>query len=148
MPTAEDPHPRPGDEPAGDPFENLVLDEEFVRSATVKEQSGRARMLAARWQHEPPEPVRPQTPARRRPGGVGRLRGPADRRWQSWLIVALVIGLVLLSLQLATGGRPAPPPPVVQQTRTPLAPQTSPAPTPGTNTPVASPVARPVGWTP
>ncbi|KJK56281.1 SCO2583/SCO2584 N-terminal domain-containing protein [Saccharothrix sp. ST-888] len=144
MPTAEDPHPRPGDEPAGDPFENLVLDEEFVRSATVKEQSGRARMLAAKWQREPPEPVRPQTPARRRAGGVGRLQGRVGRRWQSWLIVALVIGLVLLSLQLATGGRPSPTPPVIQQTQTPLAPPASPAPTPGTD----SPVARPVGWTP
>ncbi|MFD8701636.1 hypothetical protein ACFV1W_03300 [Kitasatospora sp. NPDC059648] len=65
MPIAEDPEPRPseGGEPGGsdpsgaggkDPFADLVLDEEFVRSATVKEQSGRTRMLAARWKHTPP----------------------------------------------------------------------------------------------
>ncbi|MER7580034.1 hypothetical protein [Kitasatospora sp. NPDC097691] len=59
MPIAEDPEPRSarGDEPGGsdpsgtgarDPFADLVLDEEFVRSAAVTEQSGRTRMLAAR----------------------------------------------------------------------------------------------------
>ncbi|MGW4380470.1 SCO2583/SCO2584 N-terminal domain-containing protein [Kitasatospora sp. NPDC004531] len=37
-----------------DPFEGLVLDEEFIRSATVSEPSARARMLAERWRHEPP----------------------------------------------------------------------------------------------
>ncbi|QKW17661.1 hypothetical protein HUT16_34480 [Kitasatospora sp. NA04385] len=37
-----------------DPFEGLVLDEDFVRSATVSEPSARARMLAERWRREPP----------------------------------------------------------------------------------------------
>ncbi|GLW75290.1 hypothetical protein Kpho02_75870 [Kitasatospora phosalacinea] len=37
-----------------DPFEGLVLDEDFVRSATVNEPSARARMLAERWRREPP----------------------------------------------------------------------------------------------
>ncbi|MEU9042312.1 MULTISPECIES: hypothetical protein [unclassified Kitasatospora] len=65
MPIAEDPEPRPvrGDEPGGsdpsgtgakDPFADLVLDDEFVRGAAVKEQSGRTRMLTARWKHTPP----------------------------------------------------------------------------------------------
>ncbi|MFD0348017.1 hypothetical protein ACFQ0M_22310 [Kitasatospora aburaviensis] len=64
MPIAEDPEPRPaegrdpdGADPSGtggkDPFADLVLDEEFVRGATVKEQAGRTRMLAARWKHTP-----------------------------------------------------------------------------------------------
>lgn len=59
MPIAEDPEPRPSEEPKDgtdgkDPFADLVLDEEFVRAAAVKEQTGRTRMLAARWQHTPP----------------------------------------------------------------------------------------------
>ncbi|MCG6497252.1 hypothetical protein [Kitasatospora sp. A2-31] len=65
MPIAEDPEPRPtegrdpdGADPSGtggkDPFADLVLDEEFVRGATVKEQAGRTRMLAARWKHTAP----------------------------------------------------------------------------------------------
>ncbi|MGW4693944.1 SCO2583/SCO2584 N-terminal domain-containing protein [Kitasatospora cineracea] len=37
-----------------DPFEGLVLDEEFIRSATVSEPSARTRMLTERWRREPP----------------------------------------------------------------------------------------------
>ncbi|BAJ33053.1 MULTISPECIES: hypothetical protein [Kitasatospora] len=37
-----------------DPFEGLVLDEEFIRAATVSEPSARTRMLTERWRHEPP----------------------------------------------------------------------------------------------
>ncbi|MEU6160920.1 hypothetical protein [Streptomyces sp. NPDC047130] len=37
-------------------WDELVLDEDFVRGASVQEPSGRARMLAARWRREPPEP--------------------------------------------------------------------------------------------
>ena len=84
MPIAEDPEPCPsqGGEPGGsdpsgaggkDPFADLVLDEEFVRSATVKEQSGRTRMLAARWKHTPPV-----DPGGRR-GGHRAGRGGGDR---------------------------------------------------------------------
>ncbi|MFI2607221.1 hypothetical protein [Kitasatospora sp. NPDC018619] len=57
MPTAEDPEPRPEPRPetsGKDPFADLVLDEEFIRGATVKEPSGRTRMLSARWKHTPP----------------------------------------------------------------------------------------------
>ncbi|GAA1985136.1 hypothetical protein [Kitasatospora viridis] len=45
--------------PAGDgggDWDEVELDEAFVRSAPAVEPSGRARMLAARWRREPPEP--------------------------------------------------------------------------------------------
>ncbi|MEU6462366.1 hypothetical protein [Streptomyces sp. NPDC046976] len=45
-----------GGEPAGDAFEGLVLDEDFVRAADASEPSARARMLAARWRTGAPEP--------------------------------------------------------------------------------------------
>jgi hypothetical protein len=38
-----------------DPFEGLVLDDDFVRGAEKAEGSARARMLAARWRENPPE---------------------------------------------------------------------------------------------
>ncbi|MBU6531029.1 hypothetical protein HZS56_07885 [Streptomyces sp. A108] len=38
------------------PWDDLVLDEEFVRGAGTSEPSARARMLAARWSRERPEP--------------------------------------------------------------------------------------------
>jgi len=37
-------------------WDDLVLDEDFVRSAETSEPSARARMLAARWRTEKPEP--------------------------------------------------------------------------------------------
>lgn len=39
-----------------DAWDGLVLDEEFVRDAGTSEPSARARMLAARWRGEKPEP--------------------------------------------------------------------------------------------
>ncbi|PJE99701.1 hypothetical protein CUT44_04185 [Streptomyces carminius] len=48
---------RQGDgEEARDPWDELVLDEEFIRDARVNEPAARTRMLRARWQGEPPEP--------------------------------------------------------------------------------------------
>ncbi len=42
---------------AGDEaWDGLVLDEEFIRDAGTSEPSARARMLAARWSREKPEP--------------------------------------------------------------------------------------------
>ncbi|MFG2239075.1 hypothetical protein [Streptomyces sp. NPDC048734] len=35
---------------------DVVLDEDFVRAAETSEPSARARMLAARWRAEEPEP--------------------------------------------------------------------------------------------
>ncbi|WP_073816139.1 SCO2583/SCO2584 N-terminal domain-containing protein [Kitasatospora sp. CB01950] len=70
-----------------DPFEGLVLDEEFVRSATVSEPSARARMLAERWRHEPP--VDPggrrwstARPSRRDPGRSRRFRDRFAHRFR------------------------------------------------------------------
>ncbi|MEU1404210.1 hypothetical protein ABZ471_17880 [Streptomyces sp. NPDC005728] len=40
----------------GDVWGELVLDEDFVRAAETSEPSARARMLAARWRTEQPEP--------------------------------------------------------------------------------------------
>ncbi|MFG2308913.1 hypothetical protein ACGFS9_09595 [Streptomyces sp. NPDC048566] len=40
----------------GEPWDDLVLDEDFVRSAQTAEPSARARMLAARWRAAAPEP--------------------------------------------------------------------------------------------
>ncbi|WP_395576129.1 hypothetical protein [Streptomyces sp. BK79] len=37
-------------------WEGIVLDEDFVRDAGTAEPSARARMLAARWRCEKPEP--------------------------------------------------------------------------------------------
>jgi hypothetical protein len=37
-------------------WDDLVLDEDFIRSAEASEPSARARMLAARWRSEEPEP--------------------------------------------------------------------------------------------
>ncbi|MHC8423872.1 SGM_3592 family protein [Streptomyces sp. NB004] len=39
-----------------DAWDGLVLDEEFVREANTAEPSARARMLAARWRREKPDP--------------------------------------------------------------------------------------------
>ncbi|MFG2946637.1 SGM_3592 family protein [Streptomyces adustus] len=44
------------DMPDGDGWDGLVLDEGFVRAAETAEPSARARMLAARWRAEAPEP--------------------------------------------------------------------------------------------
>ncbi|RKT17249.1 hypothetical protein BX285_1617 [Streptomyces sp. 1114.5] len=125
MPIAEDPEPRParGDEPGGsdpsgtgekDPFADLVLDEEFVRNASVKEQAGRTRMLSARWKHTPP--VDPggrrsvndgPAPKRRfgrkpKPQPLDPWGNPRPRRrrfaWRTPLYVALTVAVLLAAL--------------------------------------------------
>ncbi|MFF2042487.1 hypothetical protein ACFVVX_18870 [Kitasatospora sp. NPDC058170] len=124
MPIAEDPEPRPsegrqpaGSDPAGaggkDPFADLVLDEEFVRGAAVKEQSGRTRMLAAQWKHSPPvDPGGRRSvndgPAKAR--RFGRRPKPTDawgtsrprRRleWRAPLYVLLTIAVLLAALNI------------------------------------------------
>ncbi|WP_159400877.1 hypothetical protein [Streptomyces sp. NRRL B-24484] len=106
MPIADDPAPRPDD-----PFEGVVLDEDFVRSAAVKEQSGRARMLAAKWKQQPPQPEPwrasadpAPAPARRR---FGRRPKPVDpwgrrrrRNWQTPLFVVLAAAVTLAALNV------------------------------------------------
>ncbi|MCK8433853.1 hypothetical protein G3I77_12645 [Streptomyces sp. D2-8] len=44
-----------GDE-ARDDLDGIVLDEDFIRSAGTSEPSARARMLAAKWRREDPQP--------------------------------------------------------------------------------------------
>ena len=39
-----------------DDWDELLLDEDFIRGAETSEPSARARMLAARWRNEQPEP--------------------------------------------------------------------------------------------
>ncbi|WP_145905619.1 hypothetical protein [Kitasatospora viridis] len=114
MPITEDPEPRPsGEEP--DPFENLVLDEEFVKGATVKEQSGRTRMLTARWKKNPPEPVPHRDQQPRPTAEIGRRRfgrkavrldpwgnKPRSRKvnWQGPVFVVLAVAVVLAGLNV------------------------------------------------
>ncbi|GAA3044966.1 hypothetical protein GCM10020229_65220 [Kitasatospora albolonga] len=108
VPIAEEPEPRP----AEDPFDNLVLDEEFVRSAEVKEQSGRTRMLTARWKEQPPhdpggrrsvnDGPRPKRRFGRKPKPVdpwGNVRRSRPN-WQAPLYVALAVALVLAALNV------------------------------------------------
>jgi hypothetical protein len=47
-----------GDGPgeAGDIWDGVAFDEDFVRSAATTEPSARARMLAARWRNQAPDP--------------------------------------------------------------------------------------------
>ncbi|MFB7593152.1 hypothetical protein [Streptomyces sp. NPDC056160] len=40
----------------GGEWDDIVLDTDFVRAAEATEPSARARMLAARWRREAPEP--------------------------------------------------------------------------------------------
>lgn len=114
MPIAEDPDPRPSpDQPdqPNDPFANLVLDEEFVKGAAVKEQSGRARMLTAKWKREPPkveEAWRPPTEIRRRRFGRrakvvdpwGNPKRKQKRNWQTPVFVLLAGAVVLAGLNI------------------------------------------------
>lgn len=111
VPIAEDPEPRPADEPANDPFADLVLDEEFVKGATVKEASGRARMLSARWKRKPPpepEAWRPVTEIRRsRFGRKARKLDPWGRpvrrrklNWQAPLFIVLAVAVTLAGLNV------------------------------------------------
>lgn len=82
--------PKIDDQP-DDPFDNLVLDEDFVKAAEHREASARARMLASRWKKNPPQdtswraPVVPLKPRRR-------------RRWQPPLFVLLAAALVVVSM--------------------------------------------------
>ncbi|ARX84794.1 MULTISPECIES: SGM_3592 family protein [Streptomyces] len=40
----------------GEPWDDVVLDDDFIRSAEAAEPSARARMLSARWRDRAPEP--------------------------------------------------------------------------------------------
>ncbi|GAA4854181.1 hypothetical protein [Kitasatospora terrestris] len=108
MPIAEDPEPRPAAE--DDPFDGLVLDDDFVRGASVKEPSGRARMLTEKWKRQPPEaePWRPVTEIRRSRFGRRARRldawgNPVRRRrrnWQAPVFVLLAVAVTAAALNI------------------------------------------------
>ncbi|EFF91942.1 conserved hypothetical protein [Streptomyces sp. e14] len=53
VPGAGETPPGAGD---GGGWDDVVLDADFIRAAATAEPSARARMLAARWRREQPEP--------------------------------------------------------------------------------------------
>ncbi|MFB8243765.1 hypothetical protein ACFC5X_01720 [Streptomyces sp. NPDC055952] len=65
--------------------EEREFDIRWADGAELKEPSARARMLAARWKHDPPGPV----PFRPEPGHVG-----GGRRRSPWVSTAVVLGCV------------------------------------------------------
>lgn len=48
--------PQDRGESQGRDWDDLVLDESFIRDAEVSEPAARTRMLQERWRHAPPEP--------------------------------------------------------------------------------------------
>lgn len=111
MPIAEDPDSPPPTEQEPDPFADLVLDDDFVKGATVKEQSGRTRFLAAKWKKQPPEeqqPWRPPTEIRRkrfarRATRVDPWGNPVRKtkaNWQAPVFVLLAVAVVLAGLNI------------------------------------------------
>ncbi|TDC21920.1 hypothetical protein E1265_16880 [Streptomyces sp. 8K308] len=75
--------PRDGD-PERDEWDDLVLDESFVRGAEVKEPSARTRMLNERWKREAPapQPWRSDEPPAGWIFGSGRRRQRPGRSWK------------------------------------------------------------------
>ncbi|SEL42195.1 hypothetical protein [Streptacidiphilus jiangxiensis] len=85
--------PKIDDQPE-DPFENLVLDEDFVSSAEHKEASARSRMLASRWKKQPPQDTAWRAP-------VVPIKRRRKVRWQAPLFVLLAAGLIAVGLNAA-----------------------------------------------
>lgn len=115
-----EPEATEGRQPAdADPFEGLVLDEEFIKGAKQSEPSARARMLAERWKNEPPEDTgfreaageRGRRRLRRRPVGgsrtprrsSGRTAGGRDRTDLKIAIWFVLIAGVILFLSVRNG---------------------------------------------
>ncbi|GAA1424592.1 hypothetical protein GCM10009601_29590 [Streptomyces thermospinosisporus] len=71
--------------------EEREFDLKWAEQAQHKEPSARARMLAARWKHDPPGPV----PFRADPEHTSRVR-----RRSSWVSTAVVLGAVALVIIL------------------------------------------------
>jgi hypothetical protein len=76
----------------GSGFDGLVLDESFIKGATVKEESARTRQLREQWKKEPPPPAQP---------------------WRSWEGEALQHKMTQMSAQVAAeraqAGKPSNP---------------------------------------
>ena len=87
-----------------DELDQVVLDEDFVRRATVREASARTRMLEARWRDEPPH----AQPFRAAPDGrtwtvkparhLRSLRFDATLRATAVVVVAASATVLLLAL--------------------------------------------------
>jgi hypothetical protein len=101
MPDGDSAEPA-GDEPA-EPLE-VRLDADFVRAATVKEPSARARMLAQKWAQEKPveQPFRSWTPAAAEV--PVRARRSGRRLWRGLLAVVVLLGLAAGGLALYRPG--------------------------------------------
>ncbi|WP_404869298.1 hypothetical protein ACI1MP_21870 [Kitasatospora griseola] len=101
MPRKEGPGPESG-EPGheGDPFEGLVLDEEFVRGAKNTESSGRARMLTARWKDDPPPENGPWRPPTETAAKAPKIRKPHPVRNA---LLTLLVPVALIAVMVAEG---------------------------------------------
>ena len=82
-----------------------MLDEDFVRGATEKESSARARMLASKWRQQPPgdtswrpEPTKRVRWYRRGPDRGGRFGRAVGGRWQTPLFLLLALALVAVAM--------------------------------------------------
>jgi hypothetical protein len=82
-----------------DPFD-IVLDEDFVRAATTKEPSARARELGARWSEQPPEATgwRGDTPDPSRQADPWADQDRPARRGQRLWVRNLVLVLAVASV--------------------------------------------------
>ncbi|MCK9893560.1 septum formation family protein [Frankia sp. AgB32] len=85
-----------------DPFADLVLDENFVRSATRYEPPARTRSALARF-GSPDDPTSRKTARRQRAGrsGHGRTPSPSPRRWPGHRVVPVLGVVVLVSCVVA-----------------------------------------------
>ena len=103
-PVSANQNQNPGQGTPLDELDQLVLDEEFVRGATVREASARTRMLEARWRNEPPhaQPFRADAPSRSwavKPARHLRsLRFGATIRATGMILVAVGATLLLLTI--------------------------------------------------
>ncbi|WP_086156995.1 hypothetical protein [Streptomyces marincola] len=79
--------PRGQDDPQPDEWDNVVLDESFVRGAEVREPTARTRMLRERWKDggPAPQPWRSDEPPAGWIHGSGRRRErPSRQRKRRW----------------------------------------------------------------
>ena len=66
------------DGPGSEPWDEVVRDDDFIRSAEAAEPSARARMLTARWRDQAPEPQ----PWRSDEPPAGWFFSRARKRWR------------------------------------------------------------------
>ncbi|MFJ8045436.1 hypothetical protein ACIRBX_33510 [Kitasatospora sp. NPDC096147] len=109
MPTSDDHTPRRPDD--SDPFDGLVLDEDFVKGATSQEGSARSRRLAAEWQDRAPVDPGGRTWSPADPVSAKASRW-LDRHGRLALTVLCCCGIVLSAVAYFVSARrlPAPAP--------------------------------------